>query len=304
MRRWGAAAASGEGGMNTVAVRIESRISRAEYDPIKGVSITKLKDLRRSPQHYQYGLVHPKTSGALTLGIAAHIAVLEPDRFATEFAIWDRTTDAGAMSPRRGQHWDAFRASYADRTILTPKEAGLCQQISSAVRNDALAIKYLASGDPEVTLLWETMSRQCKGRVDWLTRIDGKPYIVGLKTARDCRPFVFGAQCAKLGYHLQFAFYHDGYEAIAGNRASLVEIVVESSPPHAVAVYRISDDVLAQGREEYIRLLEVLARCEAENYWPGPVPQEEELTLPTWAYTGGDDDIEDLGLIGGERGNS
>src|ERR1039458_6598534 len=112
--------------MNTAAVRIESRISRAEYDPIKGVSITKLKDLRRSPQHYQYGLVHPKTSGALTLGIAAHIAVLEPDRFATEFAIWDRTTDAGAMSPRRGQHWDAFRASYADRTILTPKEAGLC----------------------------------------------------------------------------------------------------------------------------------------------------------------------------------
>jgi exodeoxyribonuclease VIII len=279
-----------------LAVRIESRIARADYDYVEGVGITRLKELRRSPQHYQWALTHPKKSGALTLGIAAHIAVLEPHRFAEEFAIWTRATDAGAMAPRRGQYWDTFCAEHPGCTVLTPKEGGLCQQIAAAVRNDPLAMKYLGAGDPEVTLLWGIAGRQCKGRADWLTTIDGKPYIVGLKTARDCRPFVFGSQCAKLGYHLQFAFYADGYEAITGKRPSLIEIVVESAPPHATAVYRVTEDVLAQGRDEYLRLLDILTECEITGDWPGPVPREEDLTLPTWAYDASADDISELGL--------
>jgi len=280
------------------AIRIESRVPRADYDAIHGVSITRLKELRRSPQHYQYSLTHPKTSNPLRLGIAAHIAVLEPDRFAAEFSVWERTTDAGAMAPRRGQHWDAFCESHRGRKILTPDEWFLCEQIAAAVHRDELAMKYLGSGDPEVTLLWQTAERQCKGRADWMTTLEGKPYIVGLKTARDCRPWIFGSQCAKLAYHLQFAFYADGYEAITGIRPALVEIVVESSAPHAVAVYKIPDDVLDQGREEYAHLLEVLAECERDDSWPGPVPREEYLSLPTWAYGSADDDVEALGLVG------
>ena len=284
--------------MTETAVRIESRVPRADYDAVSGVSITKLKELRRSPQHYQYMLTHPKTSKPLTLGIAAHIAVLEPERFATEFAVWERTTEAGAMAPRKGQYWDAFCAENRGRTVLTPKETALCSKISAAVRESPLAMKYLAAGDPEVTLLWKQWDRQCKGRVDWLTHIDGVPYVVGLKTARDCRPFAFGSQCAKLGYHLQFGFYRDGYEAITAKAPRLVEIVVESAPPHAVAVYRVTDDVLLQGRDEYLRLMDLLAKCEADDEWPGPVPEETELTMPTWAYDAADDDIEELGLIG------
>jgi len=264
------------------------------------MSITKLKELRRSPQHYQYALANPKQSSALTLGIASHVAVLEPERFAADFAVWDRATDAGAMAPRRGQYWDAFREANPGRTILTPAEFNLAHAISQAVRSDAIAMKYLASGDPEVTMLWDHGGRQCKGRADWLTTLEGKPWIVGVKTARDCRPMIFGSQCAKLGYHLQFAHYNDGYEAITGNKAGMVEIVVESAAPYAVAVYRITDDVLAQGRDEYLQLIETLQRCEASGEWPGPVPHEEDLTLPTWAYYNGDDDIEGLGLIANE----
>lgn len=278
------------------ATRIESRVPRADYDAVQGVSITKLKELRRSPQHYQYLLSHPKQSGPLTLGIASHIAVLEPDRFAAEFATWERTTTAGKMAPRNGQYWEAFCLENPGRTALTPAESRLAQAISTAVRSHPLAMKYLASGDPEVTLLWDMQERQCKGRADWLTVINGEPYIVGLKTARDCRPFVFGAQCAKLGYHLQFSFYHDGYDLITGKRPKMIEIVVESSPPHAIAVYRITQDVLDQGRDEYVRLMDVLTECEVTGDWPGPVPQEEDLTLPTWAYDAADDDLSELGL--------
>ena len=80
---------------------ITSRVPRAEYDAIEAISITRLKELRRSPQHYRYALEHPKHTDALTLGIATHVAVLEPERFERDFAIWTRRTDAGAMAPRR-----------------------------------------------------------------------------------------------------------------------------------------------------------------------------------------------------------
>jgi len=279
---------------------IESRVPRSDYDAIDAVSITRLKELRRSPQHYQYLLRNPKTSQPLTLGIASHVAVLEPERFERDFAIWNRMTDAGAMAPRRGQYWDDFCHAHGGKTILTPSEGELALCIAAAVRSDPIAMKYLETGDPEVTLRWQIGERDCKGRADWLTHLSGRPYLVGLKTARDCRPMVFGSQCAKLGYHLQFAYYHDGFEAIRGEVPGMVEIVVESAPPHAVAVYRITGDVIAQGRDEYLALLELLTRCETEHEWPGPVPVEHELTLPTWAYYAAEDDVEGLGLVANE----
>jgi hypothetical protein len=277
---------------------IESRVPRADYDAVNAMNITRLKEIRRSPQHYQYALTHPKKSDALTLGIATHVAVLEPERFDSDFAIWTRRTDAGAMSPRRGQFWEDFCAMHPGRTILTPDEGNLAKNIAAAVRTNPLALKYLGAGEPEVTMEWDLDGRPCKGRVDWITHIDGKPVIVGLKTTRDCRHFVFGAQAAKLGYHLQWAWYFEGFKSVKSVPPHMVEIVVESAPPHAVAVYAISDDIIAQGWDECQRCLTALAGCELVNEWPGPVPVEEPLTLPSWAYQAEDDDVGDLGLEG------
>jgi hypothetical protein len=274
---------------------IESRVPRVEYDAINAMSVTRLKELRRSAQHYQYALANPKKSDAMTLGIATHVAVLEPERFERDFAIWERRTDAGASAPRRGQYWDDFQMLHLGKTVLTRDEGLLSKQIARAVRGSPIAMRYLESGDPEVTMRWDRNERACKGRADWLVHMDGTPTIVGFKTARDCRHFQFGAQCAKLGYHLQFAFYHDGYHASTGVRPNLIEIVAESEPPHAVAVYRIPRDVIEQGREEYERLLEQLAHCERTKEWPGPQPVEEDLSLPTWAYAPADD-LADLEL--------
>jgi hypothetical protein len=118
---------------------------------------------------------------------------------------------------------------------------------------------------------------------------------VGLKTARDVRPREFGNQVARLGYHLSWAYYLDGYTAITGRVPELREIVVESAPPYAVAVYRIEADVVLQGREEYFELVKILNECEANGEWPGPVRTEQVLTLPTWAYRS-DNDLAGLDL--------
>src|SRR5208337_3579998 len=225
---------------------IESRVPRDIYLGLPGINITRLKELRRSPQHYRYALDHPKESDAMTLGIATHVAVLEPERFEKQFAVWTKRTDGGAMSPRRGKDWDEFSLLNASRTILTQDEARISKEIAKAVRSDATAMKYLELGEPEVTLEWTLGERHCKGRIDWFT---GGPIIVGLNTTRDCRPYQFGSQAAKLDYAIQWAWYADGFEANSGKTPRMVEVVVESAPPYAVATYLIEDDLLVQGRE-------------------------------------------------------
>lgn len=275
---------------------IRSRVPVEEYRNLRGMNITRLKELRRSPKHYLHALAHPKETNALRLGTASHVAVLEPERFGREFAIWSRrSANTGNLCPRNGKYWDAFQAEHLGRSIITIDEAEQSLAIQAAVRADPVAAKYLVVGDPEVTLQWTLRGRQCKGRVDWLTFIEGEPYLVGLKTARDCRHYIFASAAAKLGYHLQWAYYHDGYDFIADRRPHVIEIVVESTAPYAVAVYVIPDDIIQQGRDEYMVLLDQLAECEAADEWPGPAIGEQILTLPSWVYEA-HDDISELGL--------
>ena len=270
---------------------IQSRIPAREYFALPAVSISHLKDLKRSPLHYRHYLTHSKETPAMVLGTAAHTAILEPERFAVDYVVWGRRTESGRMAPRTGKAWDAFAEEHASRIIITEDEYALAMGMRDAVRAMPAAMKYLEAGEPEVSMSWMLGGRTCKGRVDWFT----PPRLVGLKTAKDCRHFTFGAASAKLGYHLQWAFYHDGYAAIRGEEPSMVEIVVESAPPHAVAVYRIPNDIIEQGRAEYEDLLRLLDECEAADEWPGPCIDEEDLTLPSWVYER-QEDISDLGL--------
>ena len=266
-------------------------VSWEEYSKWPGVSITRLKHMSRSPKHYRHYLAHPKDSAAMSLGRAAHVAVLEPERFA-EIPVWD-------AGPRRGGAWEAFKALHG-RNTLTIDERDAAKAIAKAVREDDRAMRYLCEGEAEVSMQWiGDGGIACKGRVDWLT----KGAIVGLKTTRDIRMPFFGKQAINLGYLAQWAYYCDGWaEAIGpalGVRPLVVEIVVEAEAPHDVAVYHIEDDELGMGRNEYTRMLATLAKCEASGVWPGAMPGETRLELPAWAYRE-DDDVEALGLEGFE----
>lgn len=268
-----------------LAPLIRAGVAREDYCALDALNISRLKWMARSALHYQYRLSHPKETAPLTLGDAAHCAVLEPERFAASYAVWRRRVDSGNLAPRRGQHWDTFLCENADCDILTEDEESEALEIQAAVRSSPAAMKYLASGDPEVAMLWRLGDRICKGRVDWVTHLE-RAHIVGLKTARDCREYPFAKQAATLGYHLQWAFYHDGYVAIMGKEPRLIEIVVETGDgPHDVVVYEIPNEVIVQGREEYQELLKRLDECERADHWPGTAETELLLTFPPWAFT-------------------
>lgn len=141
---------------------------------------------------------------------------------------------------------------------------------------------------------WPMFGRACKGRADWLTVVDGEDVIVGLKTARDCRQREFGRDARRYEYHLQWAFYWDGFKTITGRMPKVVEIVVESAPPYAVAVYVVPEEVLTEGFDAYTNLLEQLDECEKLDRWPGPVQGEQILILPSW---GNEEQIETIEYV-------
>jgi len=266
--------------VSTANGTVRHGIPFAEYQGSRSLSISALKNMRRSPLHYRYRLDHPqKQTAAMALGTATHAAILEPERFALEYVVWD-----GAR--RTGKEWDAFVAASGSSKILSAKEHDAVLCMSVAVRSNRYAAMYLETGAAEVTMGWadDVTGFDCKGRADWITKDGSADVLVGLKTAKDCRPIPFGNQAARLGYHLQWAFYFDGFYTIHGKEPRVVEIVVENEEPHDCAVYVIGEDVLEAGRLEYRRLLDRVAECEMSGNWPGAVEGQESLTLPSWVY--------------------
>lgn len=270
-----------------------------QYGSLPGVHITGLKEMRRSPKHFKHRLEHPREpSAAMELGTATHIAILEPERFLREFALWNATdAETGKTRQRRGAAWDEFCKLNAGRTIIRDEEYEQSIALRDAVRADPLAMKYLAMGRPEIAMTWTDSHTgvECVGRLDWDTRVDKHPAIVDVKTTRNAGEFWFSRDVARLDYHLQLAYYSDGYEAAIGKAPRVVVIAVESAPPHDVVTYIVPDDVLDIGRVAYRELLEKYKACADAGEWPGQQGGEEEkyLALPAWAVP--EEENDDMG---------
>lgn len=271
---------------------ITSGIPFDQYLDLPGLSASALKKLMRSPLAFKWSQDHPDhtSTAAMALGTAAHTAILEPHRMKTDYILWDG-------GDRRGKAWTEFKEANASKQILTASEFADVKGMYDAVHGYEPAACYLENGIAEVTIQWTdpATGRAFRGRVDWVTESNGQIVLVDLKTTRDTNPRKFGADAYKLGYHIQFALYVDGWFRLTGDTPLFKVIAVESKAPYEPAVFDVTEDVLAQGHEEYMSLLAMLKACEDTNTWPPALQEEQELTLPVWASTS-DDDLSDIGL--------
>ena len=265
-----------------------TKLTFSEYQQVDAINWSTLREMRKSPAHYIYRLKNPrKDSTRLAIGRASHTAILEVKRFLKEYVMWPREN-----GDRRGKKWDAFKEQHAARTILKEDEYDLCIAISEAVEACPAAAAYLDSGQSEHSVLWTdaTTGQACKGRIDWVS--SSKSALVDIKTTNDVSPNRFGTTAARMGYHIQGAWYQAGYLAATGRRLPVVTIAVEVEPPHDVAVYVLDEDALYAGEQEWMRLISDVASCKKSGKWPGRFTEEQVLRLPSWAVA---DDEEDVG---------
>lgn len=276
---------------------IYTSTSRAEYDAIDAVNWSSLKLLDKSPKHYRH---HLDTEGGppsdpMTMGTAAHMAILEPHDFEGHFAVWPRER------VRNGKEWEAFKAqAEADGLeIIRSTELEEAMRMRDAVHANREASALLSGGSAEATLVWEDEETDilCKARVDYL-RADHLG--VEVKTSADVAHHAFARTSANMLYHGQLSHYEAGIRATTHTPSPdvpMLSLAIESKRPNDVVIYDIDEEVLWPGRELTSRLLRTLKECRETNVWPGHGGGGHvRLRLPAWAVPSDDDNLADLGL--------
>ncbi len=247
-----------------------------EYVSDPSVNWSSLKHMATSARLYQYHQQHPVADKpAWALGRAVHTLVLEPDKFADEYAVYG--------GRRAGKTWKAFALENATRDILKTSDAELAKRIADAVLSHPAVAPLLDGAQVEQALRWIDHGTEikCKGRLDIITKQGG---LADLKTTRSLEWFAKKDFAAYL-YHGQFAFYDWGLRSTTGNPDAPPPMVIaaETVPPYDVGVFEISPDVLLAGQNLMERLLDQLKHCLETDKWSGQYPEPTALELPRWA---------------------
>lgn len=144
-------------------------------------------------------------SPALTMGTALHTAILEPERFATEYAC---APSVNLRTNEGKKNLAAFEADCAGRGMTPLKREDfdtVCLMRDSALAYPTVA-SLLKNGVAELSLFWRMHNGLLlKVRPDWLGEFAGAPFLLDIKTTDDVLDF--GKSVEKFGYHLQAAFY-------------------------------------------------------------------------------------------------
>lgn len=252
------------------------------------ISKTGLDRIRRSPAHYYALTIDPdrppeKERAGQLEGQLAHCAILEPDEFYKRYAV-------GPDVSRATKAWKEFEAGLSPGVIgIKPDQyaAAIHQQVSVHSLPDVA--EALATGWPEVSAFWTDPETgvMCRCRPDWVHPVDDDSVILlDLKTYSDASPADFARQVARKRYHVQAAYYSDGYAAASGKTVlAFIFVCVESEWPYAASATVLDELSIEQGRTEYREDLRAYAECLRTGKWPGYGAGIHTISLPNWAIT-------------------
>lgn len=261
-------------------------MSNEDYHSADGISKSGLDLVAKSPLHYWSKYLDPNReqraqTPAMVTGTAIHAAVLEPDRFATEFRVApvvDRRTKDGKAS------WEAFilDCEANELTPISQDDFKVATSIAGVVRSHTTAIELFSAGQAEMSMFWEDPETGvlCKCRPDWMA--DGN-IVVDLKSCQDASPSGFMKSAYSYRYWVQAAWYMDGIERATGKRPdAFVFVAFEKEAPYACGFYYATEEMLEAGRIEYRRNLDLYADSLKQQNWRGYSPELQPLAMPAW----------------------
>ena len=247
-------------------------------------SSSTLECLRKSVQLYHGTYVtgairRPPPGPQQNLGIAVHALVLEPLRFpelvCLEPKVDRRTRDGKA-------HYAQFLEKATGKTILSSEDWERCRRMAQAIYDSRLARQLLeAPGPTEQAVRWETNDTGIRLKCRFDKLIDCGP-IVDLKTAADPTPREWAMKVPGYGYHRQASLYQDGRACALGGYTEFLHIVVGSTEPHDVVVYKMDSDYLLWGHEEMDGILSLLDQCRKTECWDSVWQDEIQPLTPRW----------------------
>ena len=241
----------------------ENKLTHNNYfSSEKYISNSMLNNISVSPEHFMFKMDNPQPSTpAMKLGSAIHMNVLQPEEFNKNYAVspkFDRRTKIGK------EDYKNFVNNNLSKTVISESDFEIIEQITMKLMKDKMVKSLLQQGEPEKIITWhnEHYDVNCKGMLDYYR--EGADMIIDLKTTQDASYNGFMRSVKKYKYHKQAAFYLD---AVKAQRFFI--IAVEKSPPFAINIFELSENMLDEGRDMYNHELEIYEYCTKSDYWPG-----------------------------------
>ncbi|HGV4153379.1 TPA: exodeoxyribonuclease VIII [Escherichia coli] len=258
-------------------------ISNENYHAGPGVSKSQLDDIADTPALYLWrknAPVDTTKTKTLDLGTAFHCRVLEPEEFSNRFIVapeFNRRTNAGKEEEK------AFlmKCASTGKTVITAEESRKIELMYQSVMALPLGQWLVESaGHAESSIYWEDPETGilCRCRPDKI--IPEFHWIMDVKTTADIQRFKTAYYDYR--YHVQDAFYSDGYEAQFGVQPTFVFLVASATIEcgrYPVEIFMMSEEAKLAGQLEYHRNLRTLADCLNTDEWPAI----KTLSLPRWA---------------------
>lgn len=276
------------------------------YHSMIGISKSGLDEIERSGAHYFGNHLNPnrpprKERAGQLEGTLAHCAILEPDEFGKRYVV------TPADAPRRPSEaqwnaknpsaesiasmvwWKDFNQTHAAKRVITAAQYDNAMRQGDSVRALPEVAEALGRGTPEVSAFWvdSVTGEPCRCRPDWVAKYGGSGVVLlDVKTFNDASASEFRRQVQRKRYHVQDAFYSDGYELATGLQTlAFIFIVVEDEWPYAANALMLGERSREQGRRDYRRNLNTYAQCRRSGHWPGYGLAIQEIELPEWAIT-------------------
>lgn len=267
-------------------IAIVSGMPNAVYHVHPHVSNSQLTQIARSPAHFKYGATTGTTS-PMAFGTAVHMALLEPESFATHYICLKDVKD------RRAAEYKAAVAAHGEDRVLLPKEADQIAMLCESVQAQPRLAAWLAEpGHRELSIFAvdDETGAPIRCRFDLLT---WEGVAVDVKTTRDARHDAFSRSILQYRYHVQDAFYSHVFRMATGQElAGFKFAAIESDPPHAGKVYELDYTAKVEGQQEFMAALNLYAECEKTGVWPMYDEQEEIISLPDWKLRQIENDLE------------
>jgi hypothetical protein len=282
---------------------IYENLSSAEYHADKAIGSSGLKKFGECPALYEYEYLNPNKeekaeSKFSSIGSHAHIALLEPELFASTHVIAPKmaVTNKGKSNedskPMNKTHsdWKNFEenANKLGKTPILYSEYSQANAMCEAIMRHDLA-KTMLSGEGKNEMSFfaadPISGLMMKSRPDRLVKVPGfgvvlvdyKTTGISMGTTKQS-DHAFG-----LGRHIQAAHHKTVTELATGGEINEVCYITQmQDAPHLVRIFRMPPEAIQIGMDERRVYLDGIAECKANGVFPDYPHIIEDMIVPRW----------------------
>tara|TARA_B100001287_G_C22686610_1_gene534264 strand:- start:33364 stop:34218 length:855 start_codon:yes stop_codon:yes gene_type:complete len=256
------------------------------------LSYSSLKAFNKSPLDFLLYINKDYTiTESMILGSLIDCLLLTPENFESKYLVvgnYDRRTKSG-----KELHDKYLKQSEKENKEIVKKSIyDKCCIIVNSIKNNHKAkyllehthtIQYKVNFNHKV----ENEIYNIRGFADGVGEFSKeKPFIFDLKTTNKIDQHFYTRQIIDLMYHLQASIYTMGYFVENFKFPDFYHIVVETSEPYKVNVFKFDNEFIKTGKDIFKSLLQNFHDCKKNNSWNQGSeffePNIVEITTPEW----------------------